>query len=40
MSRVTEVKKYLIDVVVRGRENLFLFSLGIDFFLLEQNDSK
>ena len=40
MSRVTELKKYLHDVVVRGRQNLFLSCLGKDLFLLEQKDSK
>ena len=40
MSRVRELKKYLHDVVVRGRQNLFLFRLGRNFFLLEQKDSK
>ena len=40
MSRVRELKKYLHDVLVRGRQNLFLFRLGRDFFLLEQKDSK
>ena len=34
------IKKYLHDVVVRGRQNLFLFRLGRNFFLLEQKDSK
>ena len=33
-------KKYLNNVVVRGRQNLFLFRLGRNFFLLEQKDSK
>ena len=40
MSRVTELKKYLNDVFVRVRQNLFFFRLGRDFFLLEQKDSK
>ena len=40
MSRVRELKKYLHDVVVRGRQNLFLFRSGRNFFLLEQKDSK
>ena len=40
MSRVRELKKYLHDVLVRGRQNLFLFRLGRDLFLLEQKDSK
>ena len=40
VSRVTHVNKYLDDVVVIGRQNLFLFRLGIDFFLLEQKDRK
>ena len=34
------IKKYLNDVVVRRRQNLFLFRLGRYFFLLEQKDSK
>ena len=29
-ERVTELKKYLNNVVVRGRQNLFLFRLGRD----------
>ena len=33
-------KKYLNNVVVRCRQNLFLFRLGRNFFLLEQKDSK
>ena len=40
MSPVRELKKYLNNVLVRGRQNLFLFRLGRDFFLLEQKDSK
>ena len=40
MTLVRELKKYLHDVVVRGRQNLFLFRLGGNFFLLEQKDSK
>ena len=40
MTLVRELKKYLHDVVVRGRQNLFLFRLGRNFFLLEQKDSK
>ena len=40
MSRVTELKKNLNDVVFRRRQSLFLFRLGRDFFLLEQKDSK
>ena len=40
VSRVTELEKYLNDVVFRGRQSLFLFRLGRDFFLLEQKDSK
>ena len=31
------IKKYLNDVVVRGRQNLFLFRLRRNFFLLEKN---
>ena len=30
------IKKYLNDVVVRGRQNLFLFRLRRNFFLLEK----
>ena len=40
VSRVTELKKYLNDVVSRSRENSLLFRLGWDFFLLEQKDNK
>ena len=40
MTLVRELKKYLHDVVIRGRQNLFLFRLGRNFFLLEQKDSK
>ena len=40
MTLVRELKKYLHDVVVRGRQNLFLFRLGRNFFLLQQKDSK
>ena len=40
MTLVRELKKYLHDVVFRGRQNLFLFRLGRNFFLLEQKDSK
>ena len=34
------IKKYLNDVVVRGRQNLFLFRLRRNFFLLEKKNSK
>ena len=40
VSRVTELKKYLNDVVSRSRENSLLFRLGWDFFLLEHKDNK
>ena len=36
MSRVKEHQKYLNDVVVRGRQNLFPFRLRRNFFLLEK----
>ena len=40
VTRETNLKTYLDDVVVRGRQNFFLFRLGRDFFLFEQKDSK
>ena len=36
VSRVTELQKYLNDVVVRSRQNMHVFRLGRDSFLLKK----
>ena len=40
VSRVTELQKYLNDVVVRSWQNMHVFRLGRDSFLLEKKKKK
>ena len=40
VSRVTELQKHLNDVVVRSWQNMHVFRLGRDCFLLKKKDRK